>query len=316
MVTTFLFLNTIIYMKKILLLLTFIIACNFTQPCHANRPFFTGKDNPVPMVIIAAAIAVTGVGIYGIYLFICDKIFGVNNGNINIKYSNNWKFINGNGIKKTKTITLHESFEGIIASDSGNLNIHKSTNDTNTLETTADQNILEYLQPTLDNNTYTIAIETPPNTSINSPGPIIHNLYLNKVTLANLKSFKADNHLKAMLSHHITSNKFKLCANNYAEIDVTFKSLDNLSIDGENYAKIKATGTEIKNLSIDGENHAKITVNGNTEITNATLSNYAEATINTKKLSYDIENYASLTHNRNANIEKQKCSNNAKTITH
>jgi len=358
-------------MKKILLLLTFIIACNFAPQCH-TYPIFTGKNNPAPLIIIAAALAATGVGIYGFYLFIYDKFFSVNNGNINIKLGNihgstiknignihgginnssdglfsriinfftgkaqgnNWNFIEGNGTKETKTIQLHETFEGIIASSDATLNLHASITNNNILETTTDQNILEYLQSTFNNNTYTIEIKAPPNTSINSKGTI-HNLYLNSTTLANLKSFKANNYLKAMLSKHITSNQFKLCAENHAEIDATFESLDELSIDSDNHAKIRATGTTINTLSINSKNHAGITATGTTintlsinsenydniivkgqiERTKATLSNHAKATVNTKNLSYDIENYASLTHNRSANITQQKCSNYAKTKT-
>jgi len=322
-------------MKKILLLLTFIIACNFAPQCH-TQPFFTGKDNPAPVIIIAAALAAAGIGVYGIYLFIYDKFFSVNNGNINIKFGNNWKFIKGNRTQETKTIILNNNFEGIIASDSGNLNIHKSNDDTNTLETTADQNILKYLTSTFNNNTYTIEMKPPTCTSIKPTTPVEYNLYLNSTTLANLKSFKADNYLKAMLSNHITNNQFKLCAENHAEIDATFKSLNQLSIDGQNYAKITATGTTIKTLSINSQNHATITatgteinnlsidsknydniiVNGQIERTKATLSNYADATVNTKNLSYNITNYASLTHNRDANITDNKDSNYAKTITY
>jgi len=360
-------------MKKILLLLTFIIACNFAPQCH-TQPFFTGKDNPAPVIIIAAALAVTGVGIYGIFLFIYDKVLGTNNGNVNIKVGNihsstiknignihgginnssdglfsriinfftgkkqgnNWKFINGNETKETKKTTLNNNFEGIIASDSGNLYIHESTNNTNTLETTADNNILEYLKSTFNNNTYTIEMKPPTCTSIEPTTPVEYNLYLNSTTLANLKSFTANNYLKAMLSNHITSNQFKLCAQSHAEIDATFKSLDQLSIDGQNYAKITAkgtkinnlsinsenratitaTGTEINNLSIDSKNYDNITVNGQIESTNATLSNYADAKVNTKNLSYDIGNYASLTHNHDAKITDKKRSTYAQTITY
>lgn len=384
-------------MKKILLLLTFIIACNVAPQCH-TRPIFTGKDNPVPVFICAAALAAAGIGVYSIYLFIYDKFFGVNNGNVNIKFGNingstiknignsndstcnklnnssdglfsriinfvtgkaqgnDWNFIKGNKIKETKTIILEKNFENIIASDKGNLNIHKSPNDTNTLETTADNNILEYLKSTFNNNTYTIEIKPPTCTSIEPTTPVEYNLYLNPITLANLKSFEADNYLKATLSNHITSNQFKLCAKNYAEISAIFKSLDQLSINGENYAEINATGTEINTLSINSqnkakikamgtkietlsinshnsaeieatgttinalsiksENHDNITVNGQIESTTAILSNRTKATVNTKNLSYNITNYASLTHNRSANITKQKCSNSAQAKTY
>jgi Putative auto-transporter adhesin, head GIN domain len=271
-------------MKKILLFLTFIIACNFTSPCHA-RPVFTGRNNLAPVILMAA---ITVFGMVITYTILC-AIFGNKKNNIiisrnnhnsiirNVVSNNSSRTIVGSGTKGTKIVTLSNVIEKLSASDSGTLNLHMSQDDENTLEITTDVNILDYLDAICNNKT--CSIKQKNNTSFNTKCPIIYDLYLNKATLASLNSVTASYSLNAKLSNLLTTKDLTLNASHSAIIGGEF-NLDTLNIKGNNSAEIIAKGA----------------------ITNAnvTLSHSSKAQVNTQCLTYDIQHSSTIEYNSNA----------------
>src|SRR4030095_8632579 len=310
-------------MKKILLILTFIVACNIAIPCKAN-PLLSSKHNLVPIFLIGATCCI--IGTYYLYAFLITiykknfSCYGTHNSNTiegnNIKDQKSIPI--NNNIENEKSISINNNTHSIIVTGSGTLHFIKSKHGFrgySQLWIRTDRITLDSLEVTHNNNMCSIGPKK--NATLNPTIPIEYELMLTEPLIKSLESLTISGSLSANLGILELSNKktFNLNSSGQSLItNGTFHNIDSLNITCSDNSKIKNLKESANNATINLNKTAECILDSFTinNIANVTTRGESIAIIKTKQLSCDASDKSEIYYKGETIILNQTISHSAR----